>query len=82
MPTVIAIQNFEHGGSRKIGDQFTVSDNHAAALALRGLVSIGRDPIEATGTPQSASPVAQVSPQTIAKPSARGAKRPRKTAAS
>lgn len=87
MPTVIAIQNFEHGGSRRIGDRFPVSDQHAAGLALRGLVSVEtqRHPTTATGTPQSASPVAPVSPQTIAKPSALGAKRPgrqRKNAAS
>lgn len=40
MTNVKALSSFEHGGSRKRNDQFTVSEVHAKALASAGLVEI------------------------------------------
>lgn len=81
MKEVQAIQSFIHGENRRRGDRFSVSDHVAEELARNGLVRVlteGRDPANPTGgagTPSSASPVAQVSPQTTANVSANGVKR-------
>ena len=78
MVAVTALSSFEHGGKRKRDDVFEVSDTHAKALKRAGLVSFDEaqgDPIDAAGAKSSASPVAQVSPQTTAKRSGSGAKR-------
>lgn len=76
MPTVEALTGFDHGGNRRRGTRFPVSDQTAKALARAGLVRIVEDhPKQAAGTPSSASPAAQASPQTTAKRSGRGGKR-------
>lgn len=74
MPTVIALQSFDHNGRRRRGEQFTVSDGHAAALERAGLVSISGpdDPGQAAGGKPSASPAAPASPEQTSKPSGRG----------
>ena len=81
MPEVIALSSFEHGSSRRRGEIFDVSDNHAAALVRAGLVEVVGDhrPDKAAGGKSSASPAAQASPEQTSKPSARGG-RPRKAA--
>lgn len=78
MTRVIALQSMEHSGPRRRGEVFEVSPQAAAQLAARGLVRLHADrpvPSGAAGTPSSASPAAQVLPQTTAKPSGRGGKR-------
>jgi hypothetical protein len=72
---VIAIEDFEHNGSRHRGDVMTVSDVHAHALAKKGLVRIDMgkdDPYTAIGEKSFASPVAPALPQTIVQKSKRG----------
>ncbi|OBX35663.1 hypothetical protein A8U91_04737 [Halomonas elongata] len=82
MPTVEALTGFDHGGIRRRGSKFPVSDHTAKQLARAGLVRIVADhPKQADGATSSASPAAQVSPQTTVKKSARGGK-PRQTEAS
>lgn len=81
---VRALQSFEHGGSRKRGATFSVSDNQAKKLEQAGLVEIvrpGADPVKAGGARSSASPAAQASPQTTLRKSKRGGRR-RKAGAS
>ena len=80
MAGVMALQNFVHGGTRKRGDLFEVSDHTAIKLKARGLVVIDGEahplrPMKASGAKLSALPVAQVLPQTIVKKSKNGAKR-------
>lgn len=80
MAGVMALQNFDHGGPRKRGDLFEVSDQVAKKLKARKLVVLDGDahplrPMKAAGAKLSALPVAQVLPQTIAKKSKNGAKR-------
>lgn len=80
---VIAIQDFEHYGTRNPGDVFEVSDQHADKLKKSGLVrfNTGEDnPITAVGAKLSALPAAQALPQTIVKKSKRG-KKPKMNAA-
>lgn len=77
MPEVIALCSFEHGSSRRRGERFDVSDNHAAALLRAGLVEVVGDhpPAKAAGEKSSASQAAQVlTPQTL-KGSGRGGRR-------
>lgn len=76
MITVIAIKNFEHHGPVGRGDHLRVSPAVADKLCARGLVVLAsaRPPV-APGGMSSASPAAQVSPQTTAKRSRRGARR-------
>ena len=74
MPTVEALQSFEHGGARRRYSRFSVSEPTARDLATRGLVRIVDErPQQAAGSPLSASPAAPASPQTTAKKSGRGA---------
>ncbi|WP_181244704.1 hypothetical protein, partial [Halomonas sp. ND22Bw] len=74
--TVEALTGFDHGGSRRRGTRFPVSDHTAKQLARAGLVRIVEDhPKKVAGRKSSASPAAQASPQTTAKPSGRGGKR-------
>jgi len=76
---VEAIFSFEHGGARKRGDRFEVSDQHAEALRKARLVRFvaqgptAANPSTAAGAKSSASPAAPASPRTTAKPRARGA---------
>lgn len=76
MPEVIALCSFEHGSSRRRGERFDVSDNHAAALLRAGLVEVVGDhpPAKAAGGKSSASQAAQASPEQTLSRSARGAK--------
>lgn len=80
---VIAINSFDHYGSRRRGDEFEVSDQVALQLLRAGLVRCEGAPTEslqgdasvpeqATGQKSSASPVVQVSQKQTAKPSAVG----------
>lgn len=78
MVTVIALQGFEHNGTRRRGDQFKVSEHQARALVRAGLVVVKapkQGPTKAAGEKSSASPVGQVSPQTTLSSSKRGGKR-------
>lgn len=82
MAKVTAISNFEHGGQRRCGDQFTVSDAAAIKLRDKGLVTINGDvaviherPMTAAGAPSSASRAAQASPQATVKKSEPGGKK-------
>jgi len=82
MPNVEALTGFDHGGSRRRGTRFSVSDHAAKQLARAGLVRIVEDrPQKVAGAKSSASPAAQASTQTTAKPSKRGGT-PAKTEAS
>lgn len=84
MVLVTATQSFEHGGARRRGQQFELSQNQAQLLKRKGLVTFEEaesDPSRAAGETSSASPAAPVSPQTTAKKSASGAKKPRSTGA-
>jgi hypothetical protein len=69
MVQVEALQQFEHYGTRKVGELFEVDPKHAEKLAGKGLV---RALTDATGIPSqaagkapksSASPAAQASPK-------------------
>lgn len=78
MVMVTARTSFEHGGSRRTGDEFEVSEHQAKQLVTRGLVHAtvsDSDPSKAAGELSSASQAAQASPQTTAKPSGRGGRR-------
>ena len=81
MKEVQARQGFEHGERRRRGDRFMVSDQVAEELSRNGLVTVLGDeptpenPIGGAGKLSSASPVAQVSPQTTASVSANGVRR-------
>lgn len=78
MVMVTARTSFEHGGRRRPGDEFDVSEHQAKQLAARGLVHptvSDNDPSVAAGELSSASQAAQALPQTTAKPSGRGGKR-------
>ena len=80
MIKVQALDSFEHSGRRARGDCFEVSEKVAAALVRKGLVRVVggefvKGPQRAGGAPSSASPAAQASPQTTAKPSVAGAKK-------
>ena len=72
MQTVKAITSFYHGGNRRRGSKFQVSDSTALDLASRGLVSVvveapkvEAQPVEgnsqAAGRKWSASPAARAS---------------------
>lgn len=76
MPEVIALSSFEHGSSRRRGEIFDVSDNHAAALVRAGLVEVVGDhrPAQAAGGKSSASPAAQASRRGTASKPKNGAK--------
>ncbi|VVE68877.1 hypothetical protein PAN31117_03110 [Pandoraea anapnoica] len=78
MPKVLALSSFDHGGPRRRGEEFEVSDAHATGLKRANLVHIlgdGDVPPTAAGETQqsSASQAAQASKQPTAKQSARGA---------
>lgn len=77
MPEVIALQSFEHGGTRRRGDRFEVSDAHAAGLLRARLVQLATpaDPSPAAGEKSSASQAAQASAEQTSKPSARGGRK-------
>lgn len=78
MAVVIAVISFDHGGSRRRGDEFEVSDVQAAALMRAGLVIVregDQDPSKAGGKKSSASPAARALTQTTARKSATGGKR-------
>lgn len=75
MPVVVALQSFQHGGHRRAGEEFSVSENHAKKLNRAGLVELKRDPRKAVGENSSASPAAQVLMQTTANRSRRGGRR-------
>lgn len=82
MPMVKALQGFEHAGTRKRGERFMVSEQHAKQLERAGLVEVdGKRPKKAAGKKSSASRAAQASRQTTAKKSGGGGKK-RKAAAS
>lgn len=82
METVTAITSFDHYGDKVAGDKFQVSESLAKRLADKGLVvrhatntafpSPPQNPMKATGSSLSASPVAPASPQTTAILSAAG----------
>lgn len=66
MATVIALSSFDHGGNRRRGSKFSVSDRAAKDLARAGLVRvIEQHPATPDGAKLSASPAGQASPQTI-----------------
>lgn len=79
MPLVEALQQFDHGSEQKRrGDQFRVSDPVAREFERRGLAKIISHmgvarPKKPAGTPPSASPAGQASPQTTAIVSEAGA---------
>jgi len=78
MPKVVALSSFDHGGPRRRGEEFDVSDAHAAGLKRANLVHIVGDgdvPQTAAGEtqPSSASQAAQASKKPTAKQSTRGA---------
>lgn len=76
MPTTVeALTGFDHGGRRRKGTQFPVSDQTAKELHRAGLVRIVPDPAKAPAQRSSASPAGQASPQTTAASSRRGGKR-------
>lgn len=76
MIRVEVLQGFDHGGSRRKGDIFSVSDSTARALAAKGLVRFASPLTEqAAGAQSSASPAAQASPVQTAKPSRSGGKK-------
>lgn len=82
MPKVIAIRSFDHGGSRRRGDVFTVSPQVAEQLRLAGLVRVeggpaSADPRKAAGALSSASPAARASRRQTAKSSNGGETAPR-----
>jgi len=71
---VSALKNFDHGGTRKRGDLFDVSDLAARRLREKGLVRFDDDPvpivkIPAAGENAFALPAAQVSQKKTAKKS-------------
>ena len=76
MIEVRALASFEHSVPRRPGDRFHVHPRHATQLAGKGLVEIlpvqQPDPLQAAGTPSSASPAAPASPQTTASESDSG----------
>lgn len=75
MTTVEALTGFDHGGNRRRGSRFQVSEHTAKALARAGLVRVTENrPKKADGAKSSASPAAPASPQTTAKPRSGGAK--------
>lgn len=73
---VTAIRNFDHGGLKKRGDVFDVSDYAAKKLREKRLVRFETDApcfqSLTVGEKLSALPADLVSPQTIAKKSKRG----------
>ena len=73
----IAIEGFEHLKRYRKGDAIddTLSPATLKKLEQRKLIAPANHPTKATGTPQSASPVAPASPEQTSKPSKRGAKR-------
>lgn len=79
MPLIEALQQFDHGPDvRRRGDQFRVSDPVAREFERRGLARIISHmgvarPKKPAGTPPSASPAGQASPQTTAIVSEAGA---------
>lgn len=78
MPKVLALSSFDHGGPRRRGEEFDVSEAHAAGLKRANLVHIlgdGEVPTTAAGgmQPSSVSRAAQASKQPTAKRSASGA---------
>lgn len=81
MKQVEAKSGFDHGGMRRRGDRFQVSDKHAEQLEAAGLVRVLDDgptpahPSTAAGEKSSASRAAPASPKKTAKPSGRGAKK-------
>jgi hypothetical protein len=79
MALVEALDSFEHYGSRKRGQRFTVSIPVARKLRDAGLVRVvgeaeSRHPKQAAGIPSSASPAARALPQTMSSESESGAK--------
>lgn len=81
MIEVIAITGFEHGGRRRRGEQFFVSEQVATRLKAKRLVAVVEDaahPMKPAGAPSSASQAGQASPQTTSPESESGAKRRRK----
>lgn len=57
MTEVTAKQSFDHNGSRRRGDKFTVSQAHATALEKAGLVSIQAEKVdEAPGSKAKEEP--------------------------
>ena len=80
---VEALKCFDHSGLRMRKTQFDVSELIAKELVKARLVRIiDQRPKVAAGKKLSASPVAQVSPQTTAKKSESGVKRRQKPVAS
>lgn len=77
MPEVRALTSFDHGGPRKRGATFPVSDHAAKELERAGLVEIigaKGDPSKAAGGKSSASPAAQASRRGTASKPKNGAK--------
>jgi len=81
MVTVTPLKSFEHNGIRRKGVPFDCSETTANALKRSKLVSFGEamdaNPSKAAAPSSALLPVLP-SPQTIAKPSASGAKKGRK----
>jgi hypothetical protein len=81
MKEVKAVSSFDHYGQRHTGDQWTVSDSHAAALEKKGLVEVVGDgptdenPSTAAGEKSSASPADPVSSRSTSRASKRGGRR-------
>lgn len=75
MTDVIALSSFDHGGNRRRGSRFSVSERAAKELARAGLVRIvEQHPATPDGAKLSASPAGPASPQTTVKKSGRGGK--------
>ena len=60
--TVKAVSGFEHNGSKKPGDVFSVSEMHAAQLKAKGLIEIESE----GGTGQSADTLKPDAPESAA----------------
>lgn len=78
MTEVVALNNFQHNGAKRVGAQFDCSPQAAAALAKKGLVEIIGDgptlenPTQTAGASASVSPADPVSPEETAPKSKRG----------
>ena len=64
--TVKAVAGFEHNGSKKPGDVFSVSEMHAAQLMAKGLVDIA----EEGGTGESMDTLTPEAPEAPEAPAA------------
>lgn len=81
MPTLIAKISFDDNrlGQVKRGEKIALGDSAAKSYVKAGLLEYvpgsKQNPLQPAGTPLSASPAGQASPQTTATPLKRGRKR-------